>query len=269
MDYLGRDGAPFSEELWDAIDEKVISVAQKVLVARRFVPFAGPVGAGVQFVRINKKGRAEEFEDGFVKSSNRQIAEIPQLYSDFWLYWRDLEANIAEGVGHDLSAAAYASQELARMEDKMVFYGIPDLGIDGLLTVKGSQAVKRGDWTKGEGAFADVAKAVTLLENKDYLTGHTLVLSPDLYIQLQRIQPGTGVLEIDRIKNLVDKVVKTTVLKENTALLVCAESYCMDLLVGQDVNVAYLEAVDLNHHLRVMETALLRIKDPSAIIVIK
>ena len=269
MEYLGRDGAPFSEELWDEIDEKVISVAKKVLTARRFLPFKGPVGAGVQFVKVNHKSRTEEFEDGFVKSTGRNIVEIPQLYSDFWLYWRDLEETPLNGVSTDLSAVSYAAQKIAQTEDKMVFYGIPDLGIDGLLTVKGSQALKRSDWTKGEGSFTDIAKAVSMLEQKDYMTSHTLVLSPDLYIQLQRIQQGTGVLEIDRIKNLVDKVIKSTALKNNTALLVSAESYCMDLLVGQDMNTAYLEAVDMNHHLRIMETALLRIKDPAAIVVMK
>lgn len=269
MEYLGRDGAPFSEELWAEIDQQIISVAKKVLTARRFLHFTGPVGPGVQFVKINHKGRTEEFEDGYVKPAGRNIVEIPQLYSDFWLYWRDLEDSAANGVSPDFSAASFAAQKIAQTEDNMVFYGIPALAVDGLLTVKGSQTVKRSDWSKGEGAFTDVAKSVSMLEQKDYMTNHVLILSPDLYMQLQRIQPGTGVLEIDRVRNLVGKVLKSTALKNNTALLVCAESYCMDFLVGQDIDTAYLEAVDMNHHLRIMETALLRIKDPASIVVIK
>ena len=271
MEYLGRDDAPFSDEIWEEIDEKVVSVAKKVLTARRFIPFTGPVGADIQFVKIDKRGRTEEFEEeaGFVKTTNRQVVEIPQLYSDFWLYWRDIGTAARAQAPVDLSAAAYAAQKLAQIEDKMVYYGIPELGIDGLLTVKGSQTVKRSDWTKGEGAFTDVATAVTKLEQKNYISSLTLVVSSDLYLQLQRIQPGTGVLESDRIKTLVNKIVKVATLKDNTAMLVCAESYCMDLLVGQDITTAYTEAVDLNHHLRVMETALLRIKAPEAIVLIK
>ena len=33
--------------------------------------------------------------------------------------------------------------------------------------------------------------------------------------------------------------------------------------------IAYTEAVDLNHHLRVLETALPRVKSPDAVVVIK
>ena len=266
MDYLGRDDAPFSSDIWSAIDSKVVSAASSVLAGRRFIPVSGPLGGGVQFAKIDSPGKSETFDDGFVKTTNRVIKEIPQLYSDFWLYWRDMEA--AENV--DLSPAIRAAQNLALTEDKMIFYGIPALNLDGLLTAKNTVAIKRGDWSKGEGSYADVAAGITKLEQSNYLGNYTLVLSPDLYLQLQRIQPGTGLLEIDRIKSMLNnRVFKSPVLKEGTAFMVCAQSYCLDLLLGQDIATGYVELMDFNHHFRVTETALLRLKCPDSVIIFK
>ena len=41
----------------------------------------------------------------------------------------------------------------------------------------------------------------------------------------------------------------------------------MDLVIGIDMTTAYLELVDLNHHMRVLETVLPRIKRQDAIVV--
>lgn len=267
MDYLGRSGAPCPEELWSAIDNAVVSSAKNALAARRFIPFTGPAGASAQFAKIDRFNKSEEFDEWYVKTTNRQVVEIPQLYSDFWLNWRDIEAS---GTMPDLSGAMFAAQKLARHEDEMVFYGIPALGVEGLATVKGSSSIKRKDWSQGENAFADVAAGIETLAKNGRIGRRALTVSPDLAIQLQRIQPGTGQLESKRIKKLVGSgIIVSPVLKSGTALLACAEPFCMDLLVGQDIRTAYLESVDLNHHFRVLETALPRIKCPDAIVILK
>ncbi|MDR2884631.1 MAG: bacteriocin family protein [Deferribacteraceae bacterium] len=260
MDYLGREGAPISADLWRNIDNTVVDVAKKSLKVRRFLPLVS-VGTEAQYAKIERFDKGEEIEEWFVKTTNRQLVEIPQIYSDFWLNWRDLNGAI------DLSPCMRAATVLSKHEDEMIFYGIPALKLEGLLTVKGSQQVKRGNWGEGENAFADVATGIAMLEKAGRSGRYALVVSPDLYMQLQRIQAGTGVLESKRIQKLVGSdIIKSTALKDKTAFLVCAESYCMDLAVGQDITTAYLECVDLNHHFRVMETALLRIKCPDAIV---
>jgi len=46
MDYLGRNDAPISAELWQQIDETVINNAKQHMVCRRFLNIYGPLGAG-------------------------------------------------------------------------------------------------------------------------------------------------------------------------------------------------------------------------------
>jgi len=85
---------------------------------------------------------------------------------------------------------------------------------------------------------------------------------------LQRIQANTGLLEVDRVKKLLEgNLYQTPVLGTNKAVLVCSEPQNMDLVVGQDMITAYLGPEKLNHALRVMETVLLRIKRKDAIVV--
>ena len=106
-----------------------------------------------------------------------------------------------------------------------------------------------------------------MLVEKDMLGRLALVMGPDLYFKLQRIQPGTGVMEIDRIKSLLDGRVYRSNALAGKAVLVCAEAQYMDLTIGQDLAAAYLELVNLNHYFRILETAALRVKNSEAIVV--
>ncbi len=270
MDYLSRGAAPFSEELWTQIDQAVTEAARETLVGRRFLPFFGPVGPGLNAAEIASPEKAETHQDGVSIMEGRQLVRVPQLYEDFWLHWRDLEGYCRVGYPVDLGVARAAAQKLAQREDQMIFHGLRAFGLDGLLTVKGAGAQKRGDWTKGEEAFQAVVGAITTLTQKGRLGRHTLVVSPDLHLALHRLMPNTGLLELDRVKSLVGgRLFCSTVLEPGTALLVCAQPQYMDLMVGQDMATAYTELVDLNHHLRILETAVLRVKAPDAIVIFK
>lgn len=270
MDYLSRDAAPFGEDLWQKIDQVVVDAARAALVGRRFLPFTGPVGPGLSAAEISSPDKKEVFSDGVSYMEGRRLVRVPQLYEDFWLYWRDIEDSRRVGFDVDLSAAASAAQKLALKEDKMIFYGIEALGLEGLLTAEGTGSQSRGDWSQGEDAFLSVVSAVSALTANGRLGQHTLIMSPDLFAGLHRLQPGTGLMEIDRVRSVVGgRLFQTSILKPGTALLVCAQPQYIDLMVGQDIAAAYTELVDLNHHLRILETAVLCIKSPDAIIILK
>ncbi|BDF57247.1 bacteriocin [Christensenellaceae bacterium] len=268
MDYLSRESAPFSEDLWEEIDKAVVDSARRILVGRRFLTIFGPLGAGAQNINIDSEKKAEEANDGIVQTVGRQYAEIPQVYDDFFMLWRDIEASEKSGYPVDITSAMTAAESLSRREDKLIFFGNQALGVSGLLNAPGANKIKRGDWATGENAFADIAKGISALDEKGYIGRYALILSHDLYLDLQRIQPGTGLMEIDRIGRMVDgRIFRAPVLGAGKAVLVCCEPQYMDLVIGIDMTTAYLELVDLNHHMRVLETVLPRIKRQDAIVV--
>ncbi len=267
MDYLARDTATFSEDFWKSMDDAVVDAARRNLVGRKFLTIYGPLGPGMQSAPIDSPSKEEQFDDGVVKTAGREYKEVAQVYDDFILLWRDIAASEKEGYPVDLTSAISCAEAVARREDKLIFFGSKNLGVQGLTNAPGIGKIKRGDWSSGEGAYADVAKGLSMLNDKGYVGRYALLLSPDVYLSLQRIQQGTGVLEIDRISKMVSgKVLHSTALGLKKALLVCCEPQYMDLVIGQDMAAAYLELTDLNHHFRILETILPRLKQPEAVV---
>lgn len=267
MDYLARESAPFSADMWEKIDAAVIDNAKKHMVCRRFLNLYGPLGAGASTVAVDSPAKTEELEGGVGRIQGRRLVELPQLYEDFTLLWRDIEESEKLGYPLDLSAAAVAAQRSAKREDELILLGSKALGVEGLMNAEGSHKVKRGDWKTGEDAYKDVAHAIAYFSSNSMLGRYALILSPDIYLDLQRLQPNVGLLELDRISKLVDgRVYPVGPFGAGKAALVCAEPQYMDLAVGLDLSVGYLELKDFNHNFRILETVALRIKNPAAIV---
>ncbi|MEQ3362940.1 family 1 encapsulin nanocompartment shell protein [Raoultibacter massiliensis] len=268
MDYLARESADLPEALWQQIDRTVIDAIKEQIVCRRFLKLFGPIGPGPTSVVVDGVAKEEVLENGLGRIVGRTQLELPMIFEDFTILGRDLEYAKQTGYPLDLSSAARAAKQAARREDELILLGNSTLGTQGLVNAKGAAKIKKTDWKQGENGYADVAKAVAELAKNGYLGRYALVVSPDVYLDLQRLQPSLGMLEIDRVKKLIgDNVYMYGSFGTGKAVLVCAEPEYIDLAVGLDFSVGYVELADFNHHFRVMETAALRIKDPRAIVV--
>lgn len=269
MNYLSREGSPVSAELWEQIDSVVVTTARSILTGRRFLHIFGPLGVGVESIQVDDADAVGEFsKDGIITTKGRKYIEIPTIYSDFSLLGRDLESSKKSGYPVDLSAAIASAEAAALKEDRLIFFGNEENGYEGLLTASGINKIERKDWSVGENPFSDVAAAIEILTSKGIYGTFALAVSPDLYMQMQRLQPGTGLMEIDRVSKLLDgHLFKSPVLGSGKAVLVSADPRNLDLVIGQDVAAAYLEQKDLNHSFRVLESILLRIKRKQAIVV--
>jgi uncharacterized linocin/CFP29 family protein len=271
MDYLARESSPIDNSIWEQIDAAVVKAARNVLTGRRILQLFGPLGAGVGSIPIDDADAKDELtEDGFITTQGRRLVEIPTIYEDFTVFAKDVAGSEKAGYPLDLSRAMAAAQACALKEDRLIFSGKPNLGYDGLLTIANAGRLKKKDWAAGENAFSDVAAAIEMLVSKGVYGAYALVVSPNLYMQMQRLQPGTGLLEIDRVSKLLSGLVfKTPVLAKEQAVLLCPQPENMDLVIGQDLAAAYLEQKGLNHSIRVLESVLLRIKRKSAIVVLE
>lgn len=266
MDYLARSDSSLSGELWNQIDAAVIEAARRHIVCRRFLPVYGPLGAGTFHVPVDAPAKAETAEEGIMRVSGRKMAELLELFEDFTLLWRDMAEAEKNGYPPDLSPAIAAAQRAARQEDNLILFGDKKSGAEGLFTAKDAHKIKRGDWSSGEEAYKDAASAVAYFAGANMRGRLALVASPDVCLQLQRLQPSTGILEVDRIKKLIGgKIYSAGDFGQGKAALVCAEPQYMDIALGMDLSVGYLGQSELNHPFRIMETVALRIKQPKAI----
>lgn len=267
MDFLARDSVELPEKFWENLDNTVVQTMKNTLTGRKFLPLFGPLGAGTNYVQVDSSDSKEEEQDGVVRTSGRGIVELPQLFEDFEIMWRDIEAAEKTGQPIDYAKAIAGAQKLAYKEDKLLFYGNEFLGSAGLLNEKGTGKVKKANWSEGENTFIDIAKAIAMFMEKGIVGRYSLIISPDIYAQLYRVVPGLGIIEMDRISKKLDgHIYQTPVLTKNTAFMVCSESQYMDVAVGKDIETAYLEARDMNHIFRIVETIALRLKNKDAVI---
>jgi uncharacterized linocin/CFP29 family protein len=273
-EYLQREQAPFAPAEWAAIDQTVVRTAQTVLVGRRFLSLVGPFGAGIEALPNDTLGGAGgghidllgNAEDDALTIQDRRFLPLPLLYKDFWVHWRDLESSRLLGVPLDVGKAAAAAAATAQTEDRLIFDGEPSLGLPGLRSVAGRQTLPMSDWDTMGRAFADVVEGVRVLTQAGFTGPYALLVSPRLYADLNRIFDASGVLELEQVEKLARRgVYPTAALPEPSALLIDSGAQNVDLAVGLDLSTAYIESSNLNHHLRVLESLVLRIRRPAAI----
>lgn len=132
--------------------------------------------------------------------------------------------------------------------------------------MEGRQTLPLGDWSRAGQGLSDVVDGIRVLTEAGFTGPHALVLSPLRYAQLNRVFANTGVLEIEQVEKLVRHgVYRSSVLPEPSAILLETGAQNLDIAVGQDLSVAYVESTNLNHRLRVLESIAPRIKRAAAI----
>jgi uncharacterized linocin/CFP29 family protein len=265
--------APLTDTEFTQLDKTVIDAARRQLVGRRFIELYGPLGRGVQSIpndvfteNFDAKMDFQGSFDTVIESSKRVNLTIPLLYKDFVLYWRDLEQAKVLDIPVDFSPAANAARDVANLEDQMIFHGAKEFDIPGLMNVPGRLTHLIDEWYESGNAFQDIVDARNKLLEMGHNGPFALVLSPELYSLLHRVHRDTNVLEIEHVRELVtDGVFQSHVLRGKTGVLVNTGRNNLDLAVSEDFDTAYLGEEGMNHPFRVYETAVLRIKRPSAI----
>jgi len=146
--------------------------------------------------------------------------------------------------------AVAAAAATAQTEDRLIFDGQPSLALPGLRNVEGRQKLAMSDWDLEGRAFADVVEGVRVLTAGGFTGPYALIVSPRLYAK-----PEPRLRQYGRAGTRADRelarrgVFATGILPELTALLIDSGGQNMDLAVGLDLTVAYVETSNLNHPL--------------------
>lgn len=278
MDFLDRKSAPLTAEEWARLDDAVVNTARTMLVGRRVVDILGPLGSGVYSIPYSIFGGKSatgidmvgENEDFVVEPARRATINLPILYKDFKIMWRDVEGDRHLGLPLDVSTAAVAANYVAVQEDNLIFNGNKELGHEGLFNAKGRLTVKGGNWEESGTALAEVVKAAGALSEAGHYGPYAMVVSPALYGKMVRVYGNTGMLELDQVKALISGgVYYSNVITGNKAVVLATGAQNMNLAVGQDMATAYMGPANMNHLFRVLETIALLIRRPDAICTIE
>jgi len=206
----------------------------------------------------------------------RKSLNVPILHKDFRIHWRDLEASRRYGTPLDTANAESAALVVAQKEDRLILNGEisgePMLGIEGLTTVTGRQTqASGGAWATAPNALNDVRAAAKKLLEKYYPPPYDLIVQPSAFMDAHTLIANTGISQIEKIKELIQgNIYISSQLKAadggtDSAILIKSGAENADLCVAQDLKTFYMQTVDMNHHFRVYEAVVPRIKRPTAI----
>jgi uncharacterized linocin/CFP29 family protein len=253
--------APFGAELWKAIEEAAISTARDVLSARRILNVEGPHGLGLTALET---GREESFpsqsEHGATALVSR-LLPVPFISQPFVLSTRLVAATTDMHQPLNMRPVEDAAQAVAVREEEFLYNGQSDLQLPGLLTVNGRNTHHGGDWSSLDRVLDDLITAVNILDDKGYRGPYGLALAPALYNNLFRHYPGTDFLQIQHIERLCTRgIVKAAIAG---GVLVAPD--VGPIVLGQDLEVAYISPAPAHYNFAVSESLALRIEAPDAI----
>jgi uncharacterized linocin/CFP29 family protein len=202
MDYLNRNQAHFSAEVWKAIDEAANEAAAERLTGRRFLDIEGPFGVGLTAIEVGNDDFCRQPRPDEAGAIMGHAVPVPMLRRSFRLSIRRLAAHLENGQPLDLAPVQDAAEAVANREEEFIYRGQPDFNVFGLQTVEGRHHVDGGDWSAIDRALEDTLAAVTRLDESGFRGPYALALAPALYNGLFRLYPGTDTLQLEHLRRL-------------------------------------------------------------------
>ena len=258
MDVLKRELAPISVKAWEEIDRRAKEVLKNYLSARRIVKVNGP--KGLDFTSVTE-GRIEVHSDELLNYGIYSVRPLIEPRVSFKLGRWELD-NIERGAKDiNLDALDEAVKSMAQFEEKVVFDGIEDACIKGILETSPNKLGNLGE-TESE-ILANVTKGVMILERAIAEKPYVLVVSEELWCKLNAL--GREVALVERIRNIIggDIVVSRSI---SGAALLPFDNENLELTIGEDFSIGYQEHGENYVKLFVTETLTFRILDDTIIV---
>lgn len=271
--YLHRDDAPFGERVWESIDATVVAAATSQLSARRLLRVEGPFGLGLKTLpgsdaELERDEGSEAGVEG-VAVSTSPVVPVASVRAEFEISIRDIAAFEERGMPLDLSHAIKAAVRCARQEDDLLFNGMPELGVPGLLTVAGASASKLTSWAEAGKAADNIIQALTELDGQGFHGPYALALSPDRFNLLYRRYAQSAMTELDHIKEMATGgVIKAPAIQSGGALVATGAPFAT-IALGQDMMTGFIGPGGGAYEFVISETLALRIRQPAAVCVLK
>lgn len=238
MNHLFRELAPISDKGWDEIEEEASEQLRHFLAARRVVDFSGPHGWEHSAVSL---GRAESRTDSpfeEVTVAQRRVLPLIELRSRVELNRAELEARDRGAPDIDLDPLEDACKRLALAEDRIVFEGYPEAGMQGMMAASPHTAVELD--TDFEHYPRHVAKAISILKLAGVGGPYAIALGPRCYRGLIESTEHGGYPTLEHVKLMLGGGPVVWAPAVNGAVVLSMRGDDFELTVGQDVSLAYI-----------------------------
>jgi len=259
MSILKREMAPITTESWEEIDLRAKEVLNNVLSARKSMRVLGPKGWSYTAV---PEGKLKLINDK-TQSVGAGIFKLKPLVESrvtFELDRWELD-NLTRGAKFiDLTNLEHATKKIALFEENAVYKGYKNGDITGL------ENIAKHELTFGNnasGIMASISEALFLLKEAYVEPPYSLILGREGYKRLNSVFEGYPLINV--IKNIIGgEVILSEVL--DGAFLIPFNNENLEITIGQDFSIGYLNHDDKKIKFFISETFTFRILDDEIIV---
>jgi len=202
VSHLLRGHAPITEEGWSLLDAEARERLTPALAARRLVDFSGPHGWKHSAANL---GRVRELAGTPVEgvlAARRRVLELVEARAPFSLSRAELR-DADRGAGDvDLEALDAAARRIATAENRAVFHGWREAGIDGVADASAHEAIALGEDCQRYPRH--VAGAVAMLLDVGVGGPYGLALGPDVYTRVLQTAEHGGYPLLNHLREIVE-----------------------------------------------------------------
>jgi uncharacterized linocin/CFP29 family protein len=276
-------GPALTDDQWNRIREIVHDQAMRARVAASFLPLYGPLPGDTTTVPGDLLTQPRAGDQGSLEVNDYATIRLASVAVNVAVKNHML-------ADPELGAASIlfrrAANIIARVEDAIIFRGKNANNVPGtetlpqVFTLSGSDYVGLFDLapsgihlptgSTGPAIFSAVVAAINALENAAYYKPFACVLSDNLFQRIYEPIPNSMVLPADSIPPMLNgPLLRSSTLEDDTGLVVSLQGNPVEIVVGQEIHVRYLQGTPEGDNLfRVSQRFVLRVKDPTAIVTI-
>jgi uncharacterized linocin/CFP29 family protein len=264
-DHLLRAHAPISSGGWDLIDEEARERLVVALAARRLVDFSGPHGWEHSATDLGRIEPIDETPCSGVLAARRRVLPLAELRAPFAVVREELRAGDRGAVDVDFDALDVAARSIAIAENKAVFHGWPEAGIDGIAGSSPHPRITRsGDFDVYP---SHVAGAVELLLRSGVAGPYGLALGTEDYTAVTETAEHGGYPLFDHLAKILGGPIVWSP-GVHGAVVVSQRGGDFLLECGQDLAVGYEHHDAAAVHLYLEESFSFRVASPEAAVAI-
>ncbi|KUK92197.1 MAG: bacteriocin protein [Thermotogales bacterium 46_20] len=265
MDFLKRDRAPITSSAWEEIDDRAVEILKAQLYARRFVDIEGPFGWSYSSHSLGKLHVFEDKKDD-PRWGIRQVLPMIETRIPFELgIW--LLDDIERGdKTPDLEPLENAVKKAAEFEDSVVFNGLEQAKVTGVLSEASKSAVSVSFEDLGS-FFSGLSRATTVFSSEGVEGPYALIVNSEIWAKMHAKKTGGQPLG-NHISSIIGgPVIKTGRIDEG--FLVSMRGGDFSLILGQDFSIGYESHTAESVRLFIAESFTFQIVSPEALVGLK